>query len=81
MEDQRKPLDFDVSPDHITLGLGLGSRVGLGLWGSSTTTFRAGGRHRHAGISFASNNFATSAALADVCTLPACFSVERLIGL
>jgi len=61
IEPRKKPLHFGGNPDHVSLGLG------LGLIGSITTTLcREGYVTRRL---FNSNNFATSAALAELCAL------------
>ena len=61
-----KPLDFGGQKDHITLGLGLGLGLRLRV-GGDTATLRMRGRVTRP--LFKSNNFPTSAALAEVCAL------------
>jgi len=61
-----KPLDFGGQKDHITLGLWLGLGLRLRV-GGGTATLRMRGRVTRP--LFKSNNFPTSAALAEVCAL------------
>ena len=67
----KKPLDFGGDPAHVTLGLRLG-------WGHRNTPR---GRIRVTRSLFNSNNFATSAALTELCALLSvilvCFQIPR----
>ena len=67
---RNKLLDFTDSPNHITLGLGL-------QFGWVTAVLCRGGCDITRRL-FNSNNFVTSAALAEVCTLMGAILVDIL---